>query len=71
MTKVEDKKENVGICRQYCTVCPSYPGEGILFCARGKSSKAVEKQGCYCPSCEVQTEYGCTGTYYCIEGACE
>jgi hypothetical protein len=73
MPKVEDNQENVTTCMKYCGPCLTYPGvEGeALFCARGKSSSPKAKNGCNCGYCEVRRKYGCTGTYYCIEGACE
>ena len=73
MTKVKDSKENEQICGAYCRSCPTYPGieSELLFCARGASSGPKEKKGCNCPACEVQLEYGCSRTYYCIEGECE
>lgn len=75
MSKIEDTEVNVSICRSFCGSCPTYPKieEEILYCARGKSSKAdgLERKGCNCPDCAIQEKYSCTGGYYCIEGACE
>lgn len=72
MPKVEDNSKNGEICKKYCVPCLSYPGndEEVLFCSRGKSSSPKAKNGCNCGYCEVRREYGCTGTYFCIEGAC-
>jgi hypothetical protein len=72
MPKVEDTQENVNICMKFCGSCPTYPGvKGeVLFCARGKSNIPKVKQGCNCGLCDVQNKYGCTGSYYCTEGAC-
>jgi hypothetical protein len=73
MAKVEDTSENAEICKKYCVPCLSYPGvEGeVLFCARGKSSNSPTKNGCNCGYCEVKRNAGCSGTYFCINGACE
>jgi hypothetical protein len=73
MPKVEDTQENVNICMKFCGSCPTYPGvKGeVLFCARGKSSTPKATTGCNCGLCDVQNKYGCTGSYYCTEGACE
>lgn len=73
MSKVEDTQENLDICLKNCGPCLSYPeveGEA-LFCARGKSSAPKTKKGCNCGYCEVKKKYLCTGTYFCITGACE
>jgi hypothetical protein len=73
MAKVEDTPENAAICKNNCISCMSHPGvEGeILYCSRGKSSTPIEKKGCNCSFCDVQIKYGCSGTFYCAEGACE
>ncbi len=72
MPKAEDTQENVNICMKFCGSCPTYPGvKGeVLFCARGKNNTPKVKQGCNCSLCDVQNKYGCTGSYYCTEGAC-
>lgn len=73
MSKVEDSQENINICLKFCGPCLSNPGiEGeALFCARGKSSAPVTKNGCNCGYCDVKKKYFCSGTYFCIHGACE
>jgi len=73
MPKAEDNQDNISMCMKFCGSCPTYPGlEGeVLFCARSKSSVPKAKTGCNCGLCDVQSNYGCTGMYYCIEGACE
>ncbi|MFW6134854.1 MAG: DUF2769 domain-containing protein [Elusimicrobiota bacterium] len=73
MARVEDTKENEAICAQYCGTCPTYQqlNGGMLFCARGKADSEAEQKGCNCPACEVQKNYGCTGSYYCLKGPCE
>jgi hypothetical protein len=73
MAKVEDTRENAGICLTFCSSCPTFPGaEGeALFCARGKSSAPKDMSGCNCGLCDVQNKFGCTRQYYCINGVCE
>jgi hypothetical protein len=73
MSKVDDNQDNVNICLKYCEPCLSYPGvKGeALFCSRGKSSAPKSKNGCNCGYCEVKRKYSCSGSYFCIEGACE
>jgi hypothetical protein len=68
MTMVRDVQENAARCE--CGSCPSYPGEGALFCARGKSAKEIVLLGCLCASCAVFKEYDLEGSYYCEEGTC-
>ena len=71
MAKVDDTNENVEICQKYCGSCPTYPTDSQqwLFCARGKTSKTLDKKGCNCPECEVWEKYGLSQMYYCIRGA--
>ena len=73
MSKVEDNQENVNTCLKFCGPCLSNPGiDGeALFCSRGKSSTPVTKNGCNCGYCDVKRKYSCSGTYFCLEGACE
>ncbi len=73
MSNVEDTQENAATCIKFCGPCLTYPGvEGeALFCARGKSSAPVTKNGCNCGVCDVKRKYLCQGTYFCIAGACE
>jgi hypothetical protein len=68
---VEDNEENMKICKQYCGDCPSYPQgtDEWLFCAKGKCSKSIERQGCICPGCDVYEKYDLSTTYYCDVGA--
>ena len=68
MTIVRDVQENAARCN--CGGCPTYPGEGALFCARGKSEPAPVMQGCRCEHCEVYKQYDLLGGYYCVEGPC-
>jgi hypothetical protein len=69
MAHVPDTSENVDHC--ICTGCPSFPGEGILYCARGTSEKPVKKRGCVCPSCKNYRAYGLKSAYYCADGSAE
>jgi len=67
MAKVPDTPENEGRC--ICGDCPSFPGEGILYCARGKSQNPVRERGCICPDCRNFKDYALQGDYYCADGA--
>ena len=67
MSQVPDKPENVERC--LCSGCPSFPGEGILYCARGQSQKPVKQRGCICGDCKNFKEFGLQGEYYCAEGS--
>jgi len=70
MADVEDSEENFGICLDNCGTCPSYVGnrEEALYCARGRSSREVEKKGCNCPECPLWMSCGLSAMYYCING---
>jgi len=62
--KVENTKKNEKQC--ICGGCPSYPETGeMLFCARGKSIKAISRKGCLCPACQVYTDYELSDDFYC------
>jgi hypothetical protein len=68
MPEGEDTQENVEVClKDNCGKCPSYPGvEGeALYCARGRSSGAVERKGCVCPDCPIWVACGLGRTFYC------
>jgi hypothetical protein len=70
MAKVEDNRENFGICIQgNCSTCPSYPGQSGqgLYCSRGPSGLSIEKKGCNCPECPVWKKNGLSSMYYCIK----
>jgi len=67
MAKVPDTQDNEGRC--ICADCPSYPKEGILFCARGKSPNPVRERGCVCPDCPVYKDNRLDRDYYCADGA--
>ncbi len=66
MQKVPDTPENMARC--LCGGCPSYPGEGGFFCAKGKSDLPVKQRGCLCGDCANFKEYGLQEGYYCING---
>jgi hypothetical protein len=68
MTIVRDVEENATRCA--CGGCPSYPGDGALFCARGKSPTKPATRGCVCTDCAVFNQYDLLGGYYCAEGPC-
>jgi hypothetical protein len=68
MSKVADVPENMARC--ICGGCPSYPGEGALFCAKGKSAKETFRRGCVCADCAVFKHYDLLSGYYCADGAC-
>jgi len=57
--------------RCICGGCPSYPGDGGFYCAKGESSNEVERKGCVCGDCENYKEFGLSKGYYCAEGAAE
>jgi len=67
MAKVPDTSENLSRCM--CGGCPSYPGSGGLFCAKGKSDQAIARRGCICPDCQNFRQYGLADGYYCADGA--
>jgi hypothetical protein len=64
--KVPDTPENSSRC--ICGGCPSYPGEGAFYCAKGKSGLPVRQRGCVCPDCALFKTFGLEEGYYCIGG---
>ncbi len=65
-------KENTSKC--LCPGCPTINEcmknrNQHLFCAGGKTECEVEKKGCLCGECPVESEFGLTEFYYCTEGA--
>ena len=67
MAKVPDQSWNKGKC--ICLYCPSYPGEGDFFCARGKSLSKKVEEGCKCTECENYKEFDPgEWTYFCYTG---
>jgi hypothetical protein len=67
MVKVPDTPENMTRC--VCGDCPSYPGDGGFFCAKGKSEHEIRRRGCICADCMNFKEYGLADGYYCAAGA--
>lgn len=69
---VEDTKENLSICMEYCGTCPSlpFPPQPFLYCARGKASEGVTREGCKCPQCPVFKNNNLQGQdpYFCEHG---
>jgi hypothetical protein len=64
--KVPDTPENMSHC--ICGGCPSFPGGGGFWCAKGKSETEVKRRGCLCGDCANLKEYGLKDGYYCIGG---
>jgi glucose/arabinose dehydrogenase len=65
-------KENADRC--LCPGCPTLNEcmrnrNQHLFCARGKTECELERKGCLCGECPIESEYGLTDFYYCTEGA--
>ena len=65
-------KENTERC-----ICPGCPTRNecmknrnqVLFCSQGKTECDLERKGCLCGECPIESEYGLTDFYYCDEGA--
>ncbi|WP_231582979.1 DUF2769 domain-containing protein [Methanosarcina sp. MTP4] len=67
-----------GVCFSYhnskaciCGSCPSYPGSGNMFCARGKSRLTDDmlpekKDDCLCRDCELYRKFRFEGQYFCM-----
>jgi len=60
-----------GVCPSYhhskaclCKDCPSYPGEGYMFCVRGPASGET-RQECMCNDCYVYHQFALDGDYFC------
>jgi len=68
MVTPQDTEENLAGC--ICDSCPSYPGsDKKLYCAKGKSDKKIEMEGCICPAgCPVYSQNKLKDMYYCIYG---
>ena len=69
MTLVPNTEQNQQRC--ICGKCPSYPGDGGFYCARGKSTNEVKRLGCICGECENLKEFALTKGYYCADGSAE
>ena len=66
MAGVPDTTQNMERC--ICGTCPSFPGDGGFYCARGKSPKHIEQVRCTCPGCPVWHENDLSGLYFCVSG---
>jgi hypothetical protein len=64
--KVPDTPANMARC--LCGGCPSFPGGGGFFCAKGKSELPVRQRGCICTDCANFKEFGLKDGYYCVAG---
>jgi hypothetical protein len=69
MGKVPDTPESMARC--LCGGCPSFPGEGGFFCAKGKSTKEIRQRGCLCGDCANFKDYGLADGYFCVAGIAE
>lgn len=67
MSAVPDNEQTRSRC--ICADCPSFPSDGGLYCAKGKSSSRVTRRGCTCGDCENYKELSLTKDYFCAEGA--
>ena len=71
-TVVPYTKENAAKC--LCPGCPTLNEcmrnrNQRLFCSGGKTECDLERKGCLCGECPIESEYGLTEFYYCDEGA--
>jgi Protein of unknown function (DUF2769) len=66
MAQVPDTPQNESLC--ICGGCPSFPGKGVLFCAKGASKERVRERGCICPDCKVYGDSHLRDFYYCEHG---
>lgn len=69
MVAPPETDENYGSC--ICDGCPSYPGgnDKKLYCARGKSDKKIQMEGCICPAgCPVYKQHKLKDMFYCAYG---
>jgi hypothetical protein len=67
MAKVPNEPQNAQRC--ICGTCPTFPGDGGFYCAKGKSANVVNKRGCLCGDCANFKEFGLADGYYCAAGA--
>lgn len=67
MAKVPDEPQFMQRC--ICGTCPTYPGEGGFFCAKGKSALPITRKGCMCGDCENFQEFDLKDAYFCAAGA--
>ena len=57
-----------------CPTCPTLNEcmrnkDERLFCSRGKITCEIERKGCLCGECPIESEYMLTDFYYCYFGA--
>jgi hypothetical protein len=58
-----------------CPGCPTYTRcaqtkKELLFCATGRSFLCIsEEDGCICPQCPVQAEFGQKCRFFCTKGS--
>ncbi len=67
MSQVPHTEGNMARC--LCGGCPSFPGDGGFYCARGMSANEVEQKGCLCGDCENFKQFGLSDGYFCLAGA--
>jgi Protein of unknown function (DUF2769) len=67
MAKVPDNTATMSRC--ICGTCPSFPGDGGFYCAKGKSANEVNRRGCVCTDCENLKQFDLKDGYYCTAGA--
>lgn len=61
-----------GVCPSFhhskacnCKRCPSYPGDGYMFCERGNDRPLPEIKECLCRECYVYRQFGFEGDFFC------
>jgi len=69
---VPETKENSKKC--LCPECPVYNDciknkDELLFCSKGATDCKIEKWGCRCFKCPIQSDYQLVGLFYCEKGA--
>jgi len=67
MAKVPDNTATMSRC--ICGTCPSFPGDGGFYCAKGKSANEVNRRGCVCTDCANLKDFDLEDGYYCAAGA--
>jgi hypothetical protein len=66
---IADTEHNMKRC--ICGTCPSFPGDGGFYCAKGKSGKAVLRQDCVCADCVNFGQFRLSNEYYCAQGSAQ
>ena len=61
-----------GICPSFhhskacnCKKCPSYPGDGYMFCSKKNLRPLPSKAGCLCDECYVHEQFALEGDFFC------